>query len=210
MTKERKQIEIWGNKFLVPAGDKECHPVITQQVADVNEAIAICDRHNVCVQAGGNMGIWPFYLSTIFDWVYTFEPHPENFFCLSRNCPQENIIKIQAGLGQHPETMNIEGHVKNAGAYQMAGVGYYPVVRLDDFSFHTLDLLTLDIEGMELMALNGAQMTIQEHSPVIMLEDKGLSDKYGSKKGDVVKFLSGFGYEVHKEIHRDVILKKVG
>lgn len=203
--KDRKQIDFKGHTFLVPHNDKECHPVVSRQVYDVDKAMQYCEGCDVVVQAGGNMGIWPFYLSEYFRHVYTFEPHPENFFCLVRNCPQENIYKFQAGLSDEPACFSMEGEDTNAGAYQMGSIGYLPAMRLDAFELPALDLLCLDIEGMELKALKGAHRHLQKFAPVIMLEDKGLSMKYGTQKGEVTKFLKTLGYELAEEIHRDLI-----
>lgn len=205
---DRNKIEVFGEEFLVPLHDVECARAVKKQVFDVNKAMAYCKNMTVCVQAGGNMGIWPNYLSGYFSYVYTFEPHPENFFCLARNCPQENIIKIQAGLSDEGDCFSIDGDPKNAGAYQMAGRGWFPTLALDSFMLQALDLLTLDIEGMEMKALKGAEGHIEKFEPVIMLEDKGLSDRYGTKKGDITAWLENKGYKMIEAIHRDLIFVK--
>lgn len=82
-----------------------------------------------------------------------------------------------------------------------------PVLRIDDFETDGLGLVYLDIEGFELNALMGATETIRKYRPVIALEDKGLSEKYGTPKGAVEEWLaSQFDYVVLKRVHRDVIL----
>jgi len=206
--KDRIKVQILGKDFLIPLGDVECHRVIGDQVHDLGHAMEYVKNTHVVVQAGGNFGLWAHALCGLFDHVYTYEPHPENFFCLVRNCPEENIYKFQAGLSDEPAVMSMEGEARNAGAYQMGGPGYLPTVRLDDFAFPAMDLLCLDIEGMELKALMGARKHLEKFSPVIMLEDKGLSEKYGTKKGEVTTWLQQLGYNLKEEIHRDLIFTK--
>ena len=207
---ENQQIEIDGTLFTVPLGDKECAPAVARTYRDVDRAIRKCDKLVTCVQAGGNFGVWAHYLSGLFDTVYTFEPHPENFSCLAQNCPQENIIKIQAGLGKTHCMLGIEGTDRNAGAHQMHCEGHFPILRIDDFDYPTLDLVTLDIEGMELFALEGGENSILKHKPVIMLEDKGISERYGYKQGDCQKWLEERGYVLDEHIHRDWIFVHEG
>ena len=57
---------------------------------------------SVAVQAGGCMGMYPRLLSDMFNAVYTFEPDPLNFHCLVANCQRDNIVKMNAALGERP------------------------------------------------------------------------------------------------------------
>ena len=71
------------NGFYWPDHDRDCHPVVPNQLSDLDYALNYTKQNKVCIQAGGNVGVWPKKLSTIFDVVYTFEPDPENFNCLA-------------------------------------------------------------------------------------------------------------------------------
>ncbi|MEO8531020.1 MAG: FkbM family methyltransferase [Deltaproteobacteria bacterium] len=65
----------------------------------------------------------------------------------------------------------------------------------------------LDIEGAEMPALLGAKELIERCLPVIQIEDKGLSRKFGYEKGDAEAWLAmEFGYVVRARPGRDVIL----
>jgi hypothetical protein len=41
---------------------------------------------------------------------------------------------------------------------------------LDSFNFSSLDFLKIDVEGMELEVLDGAEKTIEEFLPLVMIE----------------------------------------
>lgn len=166
----------------------------------MDKAITLCAETKVCIQAGGNVGVWASYLSERFDVVYTFEPDCENFDCLSLNLQGiHNIVKFQAALGDTKGCVEMTGDKNNCGAYQAVLGGIVPIIRIDDLGIDP-DLIVLDIEGMETEAFMGAMETIERCKPVIMFEDKGLSRPVG----EVEKLLKG--YEVREKVHRDVIL----
>lgn len=85
--------------------------------------------------------------------------------------------------------------------------GGLPTLCIDDLSLRECDLIYLDIEGYEFRALRGALATIERCHPVIVVEDKGLSERYGSARGDIEKWLGAeFGYRVAARPHKDVVL----
>jgi len=195
-----------------PPRDVECKAVVPFQIGDVEHALKHVTDFDICVQAGGNVGYWPIYLSDKFGLIYTFEPDEQNYACFKENVTEENIIVERKALGiTVGETGSLDGDPRNCGAYQIDEDGDdFEIISVDSLDLPSCGFLCLDIEGYELNALKGAIETIKAFSPVIMLEDKGLSNRYGSKKGAVETYLEQFGYEVVHCIHRDVILVKSG
>jgi len=146
-------------------------------------------ERGVAVQAGGWQGVYPFLLSTMFNLVYTFEPDPLNFFCLNKNCQQDNVLKYQMGLSDAPGLRQFE--VVNAPAYNCLSTGQHRFVGpdpymnniqiektidvqampLDSFNLPRLDLLILDTEGFNLECLKGAEQTIVNNNAVIISEN---------------------------------------
>lgn len=190
-----------------PVRDRETTRAVMASIDDMNLAITYCKKHDIVVQAGGNCGAWPKYLAQTFRFVYTFEPDYENFYCLTRNCQEPNIFKYQAALGDYSDFVNLQKTCHNVGAHYIEGKGPIPVMPIDSLHLPTCDCIFLDIEGYELKAILGAAKTIKKFRPVIHAEDKGLSEKYGSNKGDIEKFLiSTFNYTVVSRPHRDVVL----
>lgn len=196
-------------KMRFPSRDVECRAVVPFQIGDVERALVHVKDFDTCLQAGGNVGYWPIYLSDKFKKVYTFEPDEENYGCLRDNVDEDNVIMARAALGDERTVGSLDGDPRNCGAYQIDEEGSdFDIITIDSLELTSLGLLCLDIEGYELKALQGGIETIKKYSPVIMLEDKGLSERYGSKKGAVETYLEEYGYEVVDRIHRDVILAK--
>lgn len=201
------------SEFWWPDNDKDCHPAVLKEVYK----IGLLDKHlkekKVCVQAGGNVGVFPRELAKEFECVYTFEPHPENYACLEKNCPEENIKMFHAALGNDHKKIQVgvsrPDLKNNCGAYQVLGDGDVPTMMIDDLRLPSCDLIYLDIEGYELMALQGGFETINEFHPVIVIENKQLPLMYDVTPEEVIEYLvCTFGYEVKEKAMRDVILIK--
>jgi FkbM family methyltransferase len=211
-------INALGRDWLWPREDTECWPVIFEWSPDLEQVYAIMQRtgksFRSVVQAGGNMGVWPWLLAQRFARVYTFEPDPRCFHYLVQNTwSAGNIVYSQASLGYdrfHQRVKNLKGEETNLGAQyteNALGDDALPQLRIDDLNLIFCDLIYLDIEGHEMHALQGAIETIGSQRPVIVVEDKGLSDKFGVAKGEIEKWLElDFGYSVAARVHRDVIL----
>lgn len=147
-------------------------------------------NRNTAVCAGGNLGLYPKLLSQIFSTVYTFEPDALNFHCLVNNCQSDNIIKINAALGETHKMISLDRPCNdNLGMHRVNEIkpGIIPVLRLDDFVFEGLDFLQLDVEGFEIQVLRGGIENIKKHKPVISCEN-------GSDQ--ILTFLKPMGYDV--------------
>ena len=204
-------------KFLWPRQDESLHGDIPTLAQLDTEVFPLVKNKGVVVQAGGAMGMWAKRMSQVFDVVYTFEPTPQSFNCLAFNCPEENIVAFNAALGSEPGMVNMQfpehkarskTGKDNFGGFRCFPGGYIPTMKLDDLKLPGCDLLFLDLEGFEMFALMGAIKTINDHHPVIVMEDKGCSRVFGYQKGDVEKYLqSEAGYRTHGRFHgdRDVI-----
>jgi len=194
--------------------DRDCAKVIFDMEKDLDHVWPYVgpDGFTNCVQAGGNCGIWPRALAKRFETVYTAEPHPLNFVALTINTAElPNVVRFQAAFG-HDRGAKIrlalqEHEAANCGAFYVESGGRIPTMCIDDLALKECGLIYLDIEGSEQNALVGATQTIERCRPVIVIEDKGLSRRYGTEKGDCERWLDDcFEYVVAKRVHRDVIL----
>ena len=177
---------------------------------DIERVLAFVPTENrrTCIQAGGAMGIWPKKLARYFHTVYTFEPHPQNFYCTVVNCPEENVIKMQAALGDMTGVtvrVDFPEHPENHGGFRIVGEGDVPMLTVDSLELCNVDLLYLDLEGAEFMAIRGAQDTIEKWQPYIVIEDKhGCCVQFGYNVGDIGRFLATtYGYRELGRLHGD-------
>ncbi len=127
----------------------------------------------VMVQAGGCMGMYPRLWAKDFDRVFTFEPDPVNFHCLSYNCMDGDIVKMQAALSDNAAVLGFEpGPECNAGMGKIRQGRRFTVaaIPLDALRLPVVDVIQLDCEGHEEKAILGARSTIEKCRPVIAIE----------------------------------------
>lgn len=156
-------------------------------------------QRKVCVQAGGYCGIYPRLFSQMFDMVYTFEPDPENFYCLTLNCKDVNVIKNQAALGEKHEMVNVYRQVNsNRGMHVVMPnpASVVPTYRIDDLMLPYCDLIMLDVEGYEIHILRGAEETIAKFKPVVAVEDTNVH---------IEELLKKYGYTKRSTSYRDTV-----
>jgi FkbM family methyltransferase len=150
----------------------------------------------VVVQAGGNCGYYVKQYSELFDLVYTFEPDPLNFLCLTMNCRSPNVVKFQACLGFERQKLSVGRWLGDVGSCHVTGSGAIPTMRIDDLSLDRCDLIQLDVEGYELNALKGAVETIKKCKPVIAVEVyEDWARRYNTSTAEVDVFLNDLGYK---------------
>ena len=194
--------------FLWPDGDGWCWQVIHAELPDLALGMSYAKGRKCAVQAGGNVGVWAAHLAGVFNRVETAEPDPENYDCLRRNVPR-NVRHRRAAFGERHKDVGFVPVPGNRGAGYLGGTGEIPVVTIDGLALSACDMIVLDVEGYEPLALRGAEYTIREFRPVLMFEEKGLSDAYyrlprGTSEAWVRSL--GLGYEVKARPRADVIM----
>jgi FkbM family methyltransferase len=189
-----------------PVADTWCYKVIHDEVSDIDDALTLVPGRTVCIQAGGNVGVWANYLADRFARVYTFEPDLDNYACLQANA-KKNVYHSRQALGASIGSGSLSLVQGNAGAHWTVPGSDFPVTTIDALQLVVCDLIVLDIEGAELDALVGAVNTIERCRPVIHFEEKGLGERYyGHPFRAAEAFLKGQGYRVHSKIRKDVIM----
>lgn len=202
--KDKKRVV---NGFVWPEKDISCAPAAFKQLEDLQQYYGYCKAFDVAVQAGGNCGVWPKNMAAKFGLVYTFEPDPENFNCLSVNVTEHNVIKMQAALGDRYGLIDVvTPDETNCGSKYVQPGGVVPTIRIDDLCLPKLDFLMLDIEGAEVNALLGGMETIKRCRPVVVVENKPHTQRFGYENGESIKVLESIGYKVAFRRHADVLL----
>lgn len=193
-----------------PRADTEAWTAISGEVGDIDAICKFVPKRRVVVQAGGNCGMWIKSYAIMFEKVFTFEPDPVNWECLRRNIDgTPNVEMTNAAVGDKAGEIDIEIRWDvNRGANRVKAGAGIPVVTIDSVlagNASACDLLQLDVEGYEHLALIGAEKTIRKYKPTIVLELKGHGEHYGYPDADTIKMLAGWGYDHAHTIRTDHI-----
>lgn len=189
---------------LWPARDQVCHGV-AYRLEGAEQAIKFCKAHDLVFQAGGCVGVWPRYLRNHFSKVHTFEPSIDNFELMQTNIAGIPDIEMHyACLSDKPGRKGIKENPKNCGDDQTREGDEIDAVTIDSFHVEP-DLIYLDIQGDEPLALLGAVQTIERCSPVIAIE---VDNKLAKVHGDAVGFLLTLGYKCVAKVSQDWIFTR--
>jgi FkbM family methyltransferase len=194
-----------------PRNDKVTPEIVLRESSRIPEYLRHCKQRRVCVQAGGNCGVYAQILSFSFKEVLTFEPDQENWECLEKNVTALNVRKYNAALGEKEskvQTWREDKERFNYGAtlVKESAIGT-DTIMLDSLELQVLDFLFLDVEGSELPALKGAKKTILELKPVVSVEIKGLGRHFGYTDENLMRWMRDCGYNECARLGRDVIFK---
>jgi len=175
--------------------------------ADVNTIPFICKligEGAVVVDGGAYVGDHTFgYLKAAGKTgrVYSFEPEPEAYRCLVRNCPDAFTYQIALGDSYGPSTMRIVYNNPGASWLEKSGLRPLFVIPLDAMELPSVSLLKLDLEGYEFQALIGAIETIKRCRPIIVIEIyEAALERQGAKPQDIFTFLDQMGYQ-YRNLH---------
>ena len=78
------------------------------------------------------------------------------------------------------------------------------ISKLDSLELSNVDMLKIDVEGLEMEVLKGASKTL-ENVQYIMIELNNNSKKYGSSNLEIEKHLMDLGYKVLIKTWPDIV-----
>jgi len=78
-----------------------------------------------------------------------------------------------------------------------------PMYPMDDWEFAQIDFVKIDVEGYELNVVQGAEKTLRQHKPWMVVEQKGNDTIYGGKKDEAVDLLKSWGWRDERVISGD-------
>ncbi len=207
-----RTVEGLGRTWAWPDDDTECVKVAFGWVDDLDVAAGFCKQRRAAIQAGGNMGVWPWRLAQTFGYVVTAEPDVECCKLLLDNLLGLSNVEVWASAFMNRPDWRLRMHANpgNRGAqYVEPFSGPHPLqcITIDSLGVHDCDLIYLDVEGAELLALQGAAETIQRSHPVIAFEENGCSTRFNIPPGSTEQWLATrFGYQVVARCHNDVVM----
>lgn len=185
--------------------------VLDYQRDNLEQALALTKSRRRALDGGANFGIMSLHLSSRFQTVVAWEVDPDIRQCLAVNMQNFGCHNVQiedCGLGDKPGTVDLVRHAKSFANYidPKSTTGEFAVRTIDSYGFTDVDFIKLDCEGYEALILQGAQHTIRLCRPVILMEQKVLSKRYGHEVHHTQNLLGQWGYRVAQHLSKDVIM----
>jgi FkbM family methyltransferase len=170
----------------------------------------------IAIDCGANIGVHTIEWSkAMYGWgeVLAVEAQERIFYALAGNIAMNNCFNARAiwgAVGSSNGTIpvphlnymkptsfgSLELRKKDSNEFIGQEVNYDPVfaietrlLTLDSLSLRRVDLIKIDIEGMEIEALLGAEQLLRQHKPILIIE------KIKSKDEGIVNFLTALGYK---------------
>lgn len=162
-------------------------------------------QSSTAIDIGANIGNHSIEFSKSFKNVICFEPNPRAFDILAANTKRLNNVQIHNwGCSSSIEKIRLKENFNNIGESSAAmdvisnneiEILVKPLDEMID-SLRNLALIKIDVEGMELSALKGAEKTISKFHPVIFLEQH--QEEFGSKHNETASldWLRSKGYRI--------------
>ncbi len=159
-------------------------------------------NYRTAIDGGAHQGIWTREMLKLFNSVSAFEPVESN----REKLPDESI-NFHYGLGQVSENRVMAPGKKNTGQWHVASLGIEQVeiIPLDSLEIPSVDFIKLDLEGYELFALKGAEVTTKVDKPVILIEENGLNKRYMVRDDACKEYLESLGYRRREQVGQDSI-----
>lgn len=133
--------------------------------------------HFIVVDVGANFGAHTLLFSQLAQEVFAFEPQKYVFHALTQTIKLnelKNVIAVRAAIGDGKPVKYRDvdtDHENNFGASSFVGVTEgedMPTYTLEGLPCH---FLKIDVEGMEMDVLKGAEKMIREYCPIIYIEN---------------------------------------
>lgn len=160
---------------------------------------------NIVVEAGANIGSHTIHLSQLVGKtgkVYAFEPQRLIFQLLAGNMALnsiENVYCIQACVSDKEGSVLVPfldpSKANNFGGLSLKNTTFgekCTVTTIDKLELQGCDFLKIDVEGMELNVLRGAENTIKTYRPIIYAE----ADRE-NKKEDLFSYIKSIDYRIY-------------
>lgn len=207
-----------------PKGNTIVDGKATYQFKKLTEALGHVRNFNTAIDIGAHVGLWSMWMVKKFSHVHAFEPVPDHAALFEVNVDMRKATLHRIALGDKTGTVDLEVPLETTGNAHVAigkrhsGTRHVehpdlqtvakgvPMMPLDDLGIRDVGFIKIDVEGFELNVVKGAERTIRECQPIMVVEQKGNDDNYGHQKDAAVHLLQRWGMRPIKVLAGDWIM----
>ena len=185
--------------------------ILDYQKDYLDKALTFVKNFRTAIDAGAHYGVISYHLNNRFSQVHSFEIYPAVRACLKENVKKfnlSNIVVHECGLGESEKLVSLDLGLGTFGTHIDPNTtsGNILISTIDSLNLTNLDFIKIDCEGYEPFILQGGEKTIKLCSPVILMERKGHTERWGLNKYEPVNILKRWGYREAVSYHKDCIM----
>lgn len=164
------------------------------------------EKRRIALDIGAHVGLWSRWLVKEFDFVHAFEPVNEYADIFDHNVTG-NVKLHRIALGEQYGEVGLKEYPGDTGRSHISGHGDVMMLALDSYGFVSVDLVKIDVEGYELQVLKGAERTLIDNKPLVVVEQRGCDEvNFGRKRDEALEYLKGLGMVERGREHYDYIM----
>jgi FkbM family methyltransferase len=203
--KEDQHFESYFSQSVQAAGKRRYQPQHMDRCF-----LHIKNRRNTAIDIGAHCGFWSFILGKNFKKVYAFEPVEIFRQCFKKNIPYENVELLPIALGNKNSFVSMNVELENTGVTHISNkideANLVELKKLDDYEYNNIDFIKIDVEGFENQVVLGAKETLIRNKPIIIVEQKGFSNRYNETQLEAIDTLKSYGAKVIDQVVKDYLL----
>jgi len=176
---------------------------------------------SAAIDIGAHIGIFTSCFSKKFNQVCSFEPMIYNRICLEKNIAS-NVVIYPYGLGSCEGVTEMRYNFTNSGGSEVIDPNniapndnflqsenkiLVEIRTLDSFLIKEVGLVKVDVQGVEEHVLNGAENTLKEYKPVVILEEKVVKSRPNDRSAieRARNIILGYNYKFAETVGNDSI-----
>lgn len=141
----------------------------------LDELAHLHPHQRVILDVGANIGNHSVFWASFVDHraIHAFEPVPALYQMLRRNVGWLGVDTHRLALSDHAGELRMTVDTQNMGRSHVDEEGglVVPAMWLDNVALKDVSLIKIDVEGHQAQVLRGAQRTLEQWHPLLLVED---------------------------------------
>ena len=179
----------------------------------LNQFVKWCDnqhkKFNLIVDIGAWCGTWSMVMQEYATTIHCYEPNKLHYECLARNLAPYNHVRLyNQAVGNEDGFVKLSEESATQNTRVLLETGDTKINKLDSLDTEGVDMIKIDVEGLEMEVLKGATKKLADVK-YIMIELNNNSKKYGSSNIEIENHLKDIGYKILIKTWPDIVYYKV-
>lgn len=166
-------------------------------------------RFDLIVDIGAWCGTWSLIMQEFAKSIHCYEPNRIHYECLSRNLASHSHVRLyNQAVGNSDGFIKLTDEFATQKTRVLFEKGETKINKLDSLDTNGIDMIKIDVEGLEMEVLRGASRKLNDIK-YIMIELNNNSKKYGSSNIEIETYLKDMGYRILIKTWPDIVYYKV-